>query len=110
MTHISQFLARIFIGHTTPHVSLAMSHPAISLIFHSDIDYEQQRKDLMRKYGIDLEDGEASGRVTRRLSRKQVSDIMGPQEDSGEGGNIFTWRDQNRRKVRASSLNAKWHR
>jgi hypothetical protein len=54
----------------------------------------------MRKYGIDLEDGEASGRGTRKLSRKQVYDIMGhPQEGDDAGGRVFTWRDQNRRKV-----------
>lgn len=67
-------------------------------------DYEQQRKDLMRKYGIDLEDGTASqgfrnGRNTtgtRRMTQKQIDMLMG----SPENGNVFTWRDQNRRKVR----------
>lgn len=54
----------------------------------------------MRKYGIDLEDGEASGRGIKKLSRKQVYDIMGPpQESDDSGGHVFTWRDQNRRKV-----------
>ena len=64
------------------------------------IDYEQQRKELMRKYGIDLEDGETSGHGLKKLSRKQVHDIMGPpQGDDDAGGHVFTWRDQNRRKV-----------
>lgn len=66
----------------------------------SILDYEQQRKDLMHKYGIDLDDGEASGRGTRRLTRKQAIDLMGPPSESDDpGGRVFTWRDQNRRKV-----------
>ena len=54
----------------------------------------------MRKYGIDLEDGETSGRGIKKLTRKQVYDIMGsPQEDGEAGRHVFTWRDQHRRKV-----------
>lgn len=55
----------------------------------------------MQKYGIDLEDGEASGRGTRKMSRKQVNDLMGPPTGPEDvAGRVFTWRDQNRRKVR----------
>lgn len=66
-------------------------------------DYEQQRKDLMHKYGIDLEDGEVSGRGTRKMTRTQVTKLMGSPEEGetdSNGNRVFTWRDQNRRKVR----------
>lgn len=53
----------------------------------------------MHKYGVDLDDGEASGRGTRKMTRKQVYDLMGPSAESDIGGRVFTWRDQNRRKV-----------
>ena len=61
------------------------------------IDYEQQRKDLLHKHGIDLSDGAGlgDGTKTRRLDRKEVDRLMGGK--NGEG--IFTWREKNRRKV-----------
>ena len=58
------------------------------------IDYEQQRRDLLRKHGIDLEDGNQDGTKTRRLDRKDLERIMG----EGPGG-VFTWREKNRKKV-----------
>jgi hypothetical protein len=60
-------------------------------------DYEQQRLDLMRKYGIDLEDNlHGDGSRTKRLDRKEFEALMGGDGRSG----IFTWREKNRRKVR----------
>lgn len=61
-------------------------------------DYEQQRKDLLHKYGIDLQDGETTGLGTKRMSRKQVAELMGPSVGSRDG-KVFTWREKNRRKV-----------
>lgn len=70
-------------------------------------DYEQQRKDLLRKYGVDLEDGavpeppvgvRAGARGTRRMDRREVEKIMGEVEEGGKGG-VFTWRERNRKKV-----------
>ena len=58
------------------------------------IDYEQQRRDLLRKHGIDLGDGNQDGTKTRRLDRKDLEKIMG----EGPGG-VFTWREKNRKKV-----------
>lgn len=62
------------------------------------IDYEQQRKELLHKYGIDLEDGNGhgDGTKTRRMDRKEVDRLMGGKD--GEG--VFTWREKNRKKVR----------
>lgn len=60
--------------------------------FHDYTDYEQQRKDLLRKHGIDLADGGTT--KTKRMSKKMVDEIMG-----NEPGGIFTWRDRNRKKV-----------
>lgn len=61
----------------------------------------------MRKYGIDLDDGTASqnrnprtGTGTRRMTQRQIEKLMGSPEDGNS--NVFTWRDQNRRKVCAS--------
>jgi protein-serine/threonine kinase len=61
-------------------------------------DYEQQRLHLMRKHGIDLEDNSlGDGSRTKRLDRKDFDALMGGDGRSG----IFTWREKNRRKVRA---------
>lgn len=60
-------------------------------------DYEQQRLHMLHKYGIDLEDsnGIADGRKTKRLSARQIEQLMGGEGPDG----IFTWRERNRRKV-----------
>ncbi|KAF8514253.1 kinase-like domain-containing protein [Hysterangium stoloniferum] len=65
---------------------------------HDTSYYEQQRKDLLKKHGIDLEDGTGDLTKTRRMDRKEVERIMGGGE--GEGG-IFTWREKNRKKASA---------
>ena len=61
------------------------------------IDYEQQRRDLLHKYGIDLNDGSdpTDGMKTKRLDRKEINRLMGGE--NGEG--LFTWREKNRKKV-----------
>lgn len=61
------------------------------------IDYEQQRRDLLRKHGIDLADGGTTKK--KHMDRKTVEEIMGD-----ESGGLFTWRDKNRKKVRFSLL------
>ncbi|KAG8907437.1 hypothetical protein FRB99_004232 [Tulasnella sp. 403] len=65
---------------------------------HDTSYYEQQRKDLLRKYGIDLDDsnGLADGRKTKKMDRKEVERIMGGGD--GEVG-IFTWREKHRKKL-----------
>ena len=61
------------------------------------IDYEQQRRDLMHKHGIDLDDGNgvSDRHRTKRMQRKDVDRLMGGE--NGEG--VFTWREKNRKKV-----------
>ena len=55
----------------------------------------------MRKHGIDLEDNPVSdGSRTKRLDRKDLDALMGGDGRSG----IFTWREKNRRKVKAIAL------
>ncbi|KAG6866732.1 hypothetical protein C0991_011391 [Blastosporella zonata] len=64
---------------------------------HDTSYYEQQRLHLLRKHGIDLEDGNgiSDGKGTRRMNRQDVELLMG----NGEGKEgIFTWREKNRRK------------
>ncbi|KAH7909038.1 kinase-like domain-containing protein [Hygrophoropsis aurantiaca] len=65
---------------------------------HDTSYYEQQRRHLLHKHGIDLEDsnGIADGTKTKRMNRKDVELLMG--DGNGQGG-IFTWREKNRRKL-----------
>ncbi|EIW83144.1 kinase-like protein [Coniophora puteana RWD-64-598 SS2] len=65
---------------------------------HDTSYYEQQRRHLLHKHGIDLDDGNgiADGTKTRRMDRKDIELLMG--DSSGKGG-IFTWREKNRRKL-----------
>lgn len=69
----------------------------------SGTDYEQQRRQLLRKHGIDLDDGNGlmDGTKTRRMDRKDVESLLG--DGNGQSG-IFTWREKNRRKVRCFPL------
>jgi hypothetical protein len=61
----------------------------------NSLDYEQQRKDLLHKYGIDLADGKT--KKSKKMDRKALDEIMG---EDPEG--IFTWREKNRKKARRS--------
>ncbi|KAH7929884.1 kinase-like protein [Leucogyrophana mollusca] len=65
---------------------------------HDTSYYEQQRRHLLHKHGIDLDDsnGIADGTKTRRMDRKDVELLMG--DGNGQGG-VFTWREKNRRKL-----------
>ncbi|KAG2150515.1 kinase-like domain-containing protein [Suillus clintonianus] len=65
---------------------------------HDTSYYEQQRRQLMHKHGIDLEDsnGIGDGTRTKRMDRKNVELLMG--DGNGQSG-IFTWREKNRRKL-----------
>ncbi|QRV82446.1 LATS, large tumor suppressor [Ceratobasidium sp. AG-Ba] len=58
---------------------------------HDTSYYEQQRRDLLHKHGIDLDDGESH--KARRMDRREAERVMG----GGEG--IFTWREKNRKKL-----------
>ncbi|CUA77053.1 LATS, large tumor suppressor [Rhizoctonia solani] len=60
---------------------------------HDTSYYEQQRRDLLHKHGIDLEDGETRGhKNARRMDKSEAERAMG-----GEG--LFTWREKNRKKL-----------
>ncbi|KAG2368113.1 kinase-like protein [Suillus spraguei] len=65
---------------------------------HDTSYYEQQRRQLLHKHGIDLEDsnGFGDGTRTKRMDRKDVELLMG--DGNGQSG-IFTWREKNRRKL-----------
>ncbi|EJD52588.1 kinase-like protein [Auricularia subglabra TFB-10046 SS5] len=63
---------------------------------HDTSYYEQQRRHLMRKHGIDLDEGLADGTKTKRMDPKEIERIMGGGD--GQGG-VFTWREKNRKKL-----------
>ncbi|KIJ67938.1 hypothetical protein HYDPIDRAFT_148062 [Hydnomerulius pinastri MD-312] len=65
---------------------------------HDTSYYEQQRRHILHKYGIDLEDGNGTmdGTKTKRMDKKDIELLMG--DGNGQGG-IFTWREKNRRKL-----------
>ncbi|KAF9517664.1 hypothetical protein BS47DRAFT_1371293 [Hydnum rufescens UP504] len=84
-----------------PHGHIKLSDFGLATDLHWAHDtsyYEQQRKDLLRKHGIDLQDGQTTGLGTRKMSPKDVERLMGKPEGDATGG-IFTWREKNRRKV-----------
>ncbi|KAL7419412.1 hypothetical protein Q5752_006250 [Cryptotrichosporon argae] len=60
---------------------------------HDTGHYEQQRRELLKRHGIDLE--EPSGK-SRRMKRADVERVMGKDAD---GHGVLTWRDKNRRKL-----------
>lgn len=62
-------------------------------------DYEQQRRALLRKHGIDLE--EPAVIKLKTMKRQKVEAIMGKDWiDKGQG--MLTWRDNKRRKLAMS--------
>ncbi|KAG6378156.1 kinase-like domain-containing protein [Boletus reticuloceps] len=65
---------------------------------HDTSYYEQQRRQLLRKHGIDLDDGNGlmDGSRTRRMDKKDIESLLG--DGNGQTG-IFTWREKNRRKL-----------
>ncbi|KAL7410296.1 kinase-like domain-containing protein [Mrakia frigida] len=60
---------------------------------HDTAYYEQQRRDLLKRHGIDLEEPGAPRPGAKKLDRKTAEEIMG-----GEEG-LLTWRDKNRKKL-----------
>lgn len=59
---------------------------------HDGQYYEQQRRELLHKHGIDLEDGNHAPATTRFDQDR----VRGSEEAPGS---ILTWRDKNRRKL-----------
>ena len=56
-------------------------------------DYEAQRRDLLKRHGIDLEEPGTLRAGAKRLDRKGTEEVFG-----GEQG-LLTWRDKNRKKL-----------
>jgi hypothetical protein len=62
-------------------------------------DYEQQRRAMLKKHGIDLE--EPSVIRKRTLRRKELEMVLGKKWlEDGDG--LLTWRDKKRRKMALS--------
>ncbi|KIJ50685.1 hypothetical protein M422DRAFT_245328 [Sphaerobolus stellatus SS14] len=64
---------------------------------HNTSYYDQQRKDLLRRHCIDLEDGSGfgdpkpylpSGSATRKMNKGEVERIMGSGPEGAEGGGL----------------------
>lgn len=68
---------------------------------HDTNYYEQQRKALLKRHGVDLEwptTKVTGGKGTRRMKREEVERIMG-KEWLEQGKGVLTWREGNRRKL-----------
>ncbi|BGP16554.1 hypothetical protein JCM10213v2_004556 [Rhodosporidiobolus nylandii] len=65
--------------------------------FHDGAYYEQHRRELLSKYGIDLEDGQ-KGTVRRNAGGAPFDP---PKQDDGEAGppSVLGWRDRSRRRL-----------
>lgn len=96
--NLPPFTAPTFTGRMTHHVT-RRSYSHGKLVIDSSTDYEQQRRQLLHKHGIDLDDGNGlmDGTKTRRMDKKDIELLLG--NGNGQDG-IFTWREKNRRKVR----------
>ena len=84
---------------------------------HDGAYYDQQRKHLLKKHGIDLEDGAAKrrpgaagavagagGKPARTaggaLNEKELKDIMSDRNEDGTPmTHVLTWRDKNKKKI-----------
>ncbi|KAH8915418.1 kinase-like protein [Atractiella rhizophila] len=64
---------------------------------HDGAYYDQQRRHLLHKHGIDLEDTQPPGAATRRYNNRDLYAATLPGED--QPGSVLTWRDKNRRKL-----------
>ena len=60
---------------------------------HEGSYYDQQRKNLLAKHGIDLDDGVATVRPPRRSSNAALL------SDQERRGNLLTIRDRDRKKL-----------
>ncbi|EKM80721.1 hypothetical protein AGABI1DRAFT_71210 [Agaricus bisporus var. burnettii JB137-S8] len=63
---------------------------------HDTSYYENQRLHLLHKHGIDIGDSVMDGRKTRRMTPREIEQLMGGGDSQG---GLFTWRDKHRRKL-----------
>ncbi|SCV71888.1 BQ2448_4582 [Microbotryum intermedium] len=84
---------------------IAISDFGLATDFHWAHDgayFEQQRRELLYKHGIDLDDGTKGGRKLPRgepiFDPKRNSEQPSGGEDGG-AGSLLTWRDRNRRRL-----------
>ncbi|KAN0061854.1 hypothetical protein ACQY0O_005847 [Thecaphora frezii] len=79
---------------------------------HDGAYYDQQRKNLLKKHGIDLEDSHAAAGVRRRanaggnvragagLDEKELNDVMSDRNPDGTPmTHVLTWREKNKKKI-----------
>lgn len=84
------------IGHMTQLVSqFSQAHKKTETPIRF-IDYDQQRRALLKRHGIDLE--EPTKTKMRTLKRREVEALLG-QEWLDQGQGMLTWRDNRRRKM-----------
>ncbi|PWN53726.1 kinase-like protein [Violaceomyces palustris] len=82
---------------------------------HDGAYYDQQRKNLLKKHGIDLEDSHAGAGIRRRaqgnggaggaragagLNEKELDDVMSDRNPDGTPmTHVLTWREKNQKKI-----------
>lgn len=79
-----------------------MSDFGLATDFHWAHDgkyYEDQRKALLKKHGIDLDDGDMYSGTIRRRERFDMDEFPGQMDENDQAKSILTWRDKNRKKL-----------
>ncbi|PWN31209.1 kinase-like protein [Meira miltonrushii] len=81
---------------------------------HDGAYYDQQRKNMLKKHGIDLEDSGTAragmnpgrggagtrGKADGTLTDKELKDVMSDRHDDGTPlTHVLTWREKNRKKI-----------
>ena len=73
---------------------------------HDGQYYEQHRRELLYRHGIDLED---TGRVDPSVGRRSFDPPRGAEDDERPVGSVLTWRDLGRRQQAYSVVDESSH-
>lgn len=97
---LTSVLQPTYTGELASRTSSRTTSDAVDLFrAHDGAYYDHQRRALLRKHGIDLEDG--SGAATLRKSRA-YADLLrdgGEETDEAVSERVLTWRERNRKKL-----------
>jgi protein-serine/threonine kinase len=69
---------------------------SLTILIFPISDYEQQRRALLKRHGIDLED---QTKIKNKTIRRKEMEAVMTQEWRNQGQGVLTWRDNKRRKM-----------